>query len=103
MILTARRVTASEGLAMGFVNEVVTSEQLLETARRWAAEIVACSPMSVRASKETVMKGLDEVDLQTAYANQTRYPAIGALFRSSDVREGPLAFAQKRAPVWKGS
>lgn len=48
------------------------------------------------------MKGLDESDLAAAYGNQTRYPAIGALFRSDDVREGPLAFAQKRPPVWKG-
>lgn len=103
MILTARRVSATEGLALGFVNEVVEPQALMEAAKRWAAEIVACSPMSIRASKEAVLKGLGEPDLKSACSNQNRYPAIGALFRSDDVREGPLAFAQKRAPVWKGS
>ena len=102
MILTARRVSAAEGLSLGFVNEVVPQDELLAAARRWADDIAACSPMSIRASKEAVMKGLDESDLAAAYGNQTRYPAIGALFRSDDVREGPLAFAQKRPPVWKG-
>ncbi len=102
MILTARRVSANEGLALGFVNEVVPYDMLLAAARRWAEEISACSPMSIRASKEVVMKGLDEIDLKTAYAHQTRYEAVGSLFRSDDVREGPLAFSQKRAPVWKG-
>jgi enoyl-CoA hydratase/carnithine racemase len=37
-----------------------------------------------------------------AYVAQNRMPATRALFRSADIREGPLAFAQKRAPNWKG-
>ena len=63
MILTARRVSAAEGLSLGFVNEVVPQDELLAAARRWADDIAACSPMSIRASKEAVMKGLDESDL----------------------------------------
>ncbi|MDO7835458.1 enoyl-CoA hydratase-related protein [Sphingobium sp. HBC34] len=101
MILTGRRVSAEEGLSLGFVNEVVEPDDLIAAARRWAEEISACSPMSVRASKEAVLRGLEE-DLQSASMSQTRYPAMGALFRSNDIKEGPLAFAQKRAPQWKG-
>lgn len=101
MILTGRRVSAEEGISLGFVNEVVDADELMAAARRWADDICACSPMSVRASKEAVLRGLDE-DLQSASVSQTRYPAMGALFRSDDIREGPLAFAQKRAPQWKG-
>lgn len=102
IILTGRHVSASEAAGLGFVNEVVEQQELIAAAWRWAQDIIACSPMSVRASKETVYRGLDEADLQTAYSEQLRYPALQALFRSQDIKEGPLAFAQKRAPIWKG-
>ena len=102
MILTARRVSAAEGQELGFVNAVVPAADLMTEAKRWARMIGECSPMSIRASKEAVMKGLDEATLETAIRGQFKYPAIGALFQSEDFREGPMAFAQKRAPEWKG-
>jgi acetyl-CoA C-acetyltransferase len=102
MILTGRRVSAAEALQLGFVNEVTTSGELMAAARRWAALIIEASPMSVRASKQIVYKGLDEASVQSGYQKQIQYPATIALFRSADVREGPLAFSQKRAPQWKG-
>jgi enoyl-CoA hydratase/carnithine racemase len=102
MILTGRRVPAAEGKTLGFVNEVVPQAELLTAAKKWAGLIMECSPMSIRASKETVYRGLDEPTLQGAYEGQRKYEAIGAMFRSEDLIEGPLAFAQKRAPKWKG-
>ncbi|HZQ38450.1 MAG TPA: enoyl-CoA hydratase-related protein [Dehalococcoidia bacterium] len=102
MILTGRRVSAAEGLTLGFVNQVTKPEALMGEARRWAAEIIACSPMSIRASKEIVQRGLEEATLAEASRKQHQYPALKGLFRSADVREGPLAFAQKRAPKWQG-
>jgi acetyl-CoA C-acetyltransferase len=102
MILTGRRVSANEGLALGFVNEVVAADKLLATARRWAHEIMESSPMSVRASKEIVHRGLEEKSIESAYQAQSHYPAVKALFRSSDLREGPSAFAEKRPPNWSG-
>jgi crotonobetainyl-CoA hydratase len=74
----------------------------MAAARRWAAQICELSPMSIRASKEAVYKGLDEPTLEAAIKGQNRYPAVAALFKSEDFVEGPLAFAQKRAPNWKG-
>lgn len=102
MILTARRVSAAEGEALGFVNAVVPAADLMAEARKWAKMICECSPMSIRASKQAVMKGLDEPTLADAIGGQMKYPAVGALFRSEDFVEGPMAFAQKRAPQWKG-
>jgi crotonobetainyl-CoA hydratase len=102
MILTGRRVSAREGLELGFVNEVTSKEDLLAAARRWAALIGECSPMSIRASKEAVMRGLDEPSLEAAIRGQGRYEAVAALFKSEDFVEGPLAFSQKRPPNWKG-
>ena len=101
MILTGRRVSAEEGLQLGFVNQVTSLDTLMSEARRWAAEIIACSPMSIQASKQIVQRGAAEASLAEAYGRQTRYPALRALFKSSDFREGPTAFAQKRPPKWK--
>lgn len=102
MILTGRRVGAEEGERLGFVNAVVEPSELMSAARAWAGEIMACSPMSIRASKETVMRGLEQAALADAYAGQRDNPAIQALFASEDLKEGPRAFAEKRAPVWTG-
>jgi len=102
MILTGRKVSAQEGKALGFVNEVVPQGELMATAKRWAQDIAACSPMSVRAAKETVQKGLEEGSLEIAMKAQWKYPAIVAMFASDDAKEGPRAFAEKRKPNWKG-
>jgi enoyl-CoA hydratase/carnithine racemase len=102
MILTGRRVSAREGLELGFVNEVTAPAELMAAARRWASLIGECSPMSVRASKQAVMKGLDEPSLEAAIKGQNRYEAVVALYGSKDFVEGPKAFAERRAPQWEG-
>jgi acetyl-CoA C-acetyltransferase len=102
LILTGRRISAEDARSLGLVNEIAPHADVLEIARRWAAEIMENSPLSVRASKEIVQRGLDEPSMAVAYEAQSRYPAVRALFRSEDVKEGPAAFAEKRPPVWKG-
>lgn len=76
MILTGRRVSAVQGLTFGFVNEVVPHDQALEAAKRWAAEIIEGSPMSLRASKEVVYRGLDGDSPAAAYREQRMHPAV---------------------------
>ncbi|HPG26981.1 MAG TPA: enoyl-CoA hydratase-related protein, partial [Myxococcota bacterium] len=72
---------------------------LMAAARRWADQIVECAPLSVRATKQA-MQGLAHGLIEDAMA--ARYDAIATLFKSEDFVEGPLAFAEKRAPRWKG-
>jgi crotonobetainyl-CoA hydratase len=102
MILTGRSVPAVEGKALGFVHDVVPAADLMAAARTLAAQICELSPMSIRASKQVVSRSLDTASLKEAYEGQMAHPAVAALWRSEDLREGPLAFAQKRKPEWKG-
>jgi len=100
MILTGRHVPAAEGRELGFVTDLVPEGQALEAARRWAAQILECSPLSIRASKQAVYAGQDAPTLETALA--TVYPATKAMQDSEDYVEGPKAFAEKRKPNWQG-
>ncbi len=100
MLLTGRRVDAREGQRLGFVNEVVPHEELLPAARRWADQILECAPLSVRASKQAAVQGLDAPSLQEAVDG--RYDQLRTMIKSEDFKEGPRSFAEKRRPQWKG-
>jgi crotonobetainyl-CoA hydratase len=99
MLLTGRRVSAQEGYQLGFVNEVVPAPELMAAARRWASQILECAPLSVRASKQSAYDGLDR-PLEEAMS--ARYEQVTLMVKSEDFIEGPRAFAEKRAPRWKG-
>jgi enoyl-CoA hydratase/carnithine racemase len=100
MILTGRRVGAAEGQALGFVNEVVPADRLMSAARAWADQIMACAPSSIRASKQAVLAGLEAGGVEAAFKGQNAQSEMRAMYASPNLIEGPLAFAQKRAPNW---
>jgi crotonobetainyl-CoA hydratase len=100
MILTGRHVSAAEGYELGFVNEVAPHEQLMERAMDWARQIIACSPLSISASKDVVYRSLDMASLQESM--EVPYESVKRLVRSDDFIEGPKAFAEKRPPNWTG-
>ena len=101
-VLTSERITPETGFELGLVNEVVTATQLQSRTQRWCDEILTGAPMAIRASKESIMRGLDESSLASAINNQESYPAFAAWRHADDTQEGPKAFAEKRPPVWKG-
>ena len=103
MILTGRHVPAEEGQNLGFVNEVVPHEQVLGRAIEVANEILTCSPLSIRASKDAVYRSLDFASLEESMKDmRTEYSAVKKMAESEDFIEGPKAFAEKRPPNWKG-
>ena len=65
-------------------------------------DILRCAPLAVQASKEAVMKGLDEKDLRSAIRMQDSYPIFSEMQNSNDRKEGPMAFSEKRPPKWSG-
>ena len=101
MLLTGRRVSAEEGQRLGFVNEVVPETELMSTVDRWVQQILACSPIAIEATKQSAYRGLEEPSVAAAINNQKRYKKFVEWLQSEDIREGPLAFAEKRAPNWK--
>ena len=98
-MLTGNHIPAPIAHQWGLVNEVVPAAELMDTARRWAGEILLCAPISVRASKESAYKGLD-LPLPAALTHTFHQQRI--MGQSEDLIEGPRAFAEKRTPNWKG-
>ena len=100
MMLTGRTVEAQEGLSLGFVNEVVAHQDLMDSAKKWAESIMECSPTSVRTTKDVAMLGLSHASVETAM--EQKYDSVVDLFTGEDFVEGPLAFSEKRKPNWTG-
>ena len=100
-LLTGRNIGASEGLAMGFVSEL-TEGDAVAGARVLAEQIIACAPLAVRLTKALAMWGLDRPSLADAIEKQTEHPLFAGWRDAEDTSEGPIAFALKRKPEWKG-
>ena len=99
MILTGRRITATEALGYGLVNRVTDAGQALAGARTLAAEILDGSPTSVRVS----LRVMEETRGIPGVVDAVTHPssAFDDLMASEDALEGLTAFAQKRRPVWR--
>jgi enoyl-CoA hydratase len=99
LLLTADKVSARRAYEMGLVNEVVPREDLMEAAMRWARRVTKNAPLAIQATKESVMRGLAAADLAEAYRIEQKLSS--RVFETQDAKEGPKAFAEKRAPNWQ--
>ncbi|MGC0363035.1 enoyl-CoA hydratase [Rhodococcus sp. 27YEA15] len=99
LALTGEHFTAQEAHGYGFVNTLTEPGKALEGALDLADRITANGPLAVAATKEIIVKG-GQWSADEAFAKQLE--VMGPIFVSEDAREGATAFAEKRAPVWKG-
>ncbi|MGH8596015.1 MAG: enoyl-CoA hydratase-related protein [Gammaproteobacteria bacterium] len=101
LILTGDLVDATEAYRLGFVTALVDDDSLEAEIEQWCKRVLRCAPLAIRASKQTVMRGLDEPTLEAALRAQKHYPAFETWYASDERREGPQAFSVKRRPNWQ--
>jgi enoyl-CoA hydratase len=99
LLLTAARITAQEAHELGLVNKVVPFNELETTVTAIAAKIAGESPFAVRMAKMVFNSCLEITDIDAALALERS--ACSMVSGTEDAIEGPTAFMQKRAPVWK--
>lgn len=99
LMLTGDLMSADDALSCGFLNYLVSGEEVLAKAREIAEKIAANGPLAVKAIRKSAREclGLPEAD-----ALKLESKISGPVFLTEDAREGPLAFMQKRTPVYKG-
>ncbi len=102
LLLTGRRMTAEEGRHHGFVNRIVPTDKLMATARELAGQIVSAAPLAVAALLEVTREVEGLSDRQAFDKLYSGLPARDRIRASEDYKEGPRAFAEKRAPRWTG-
>jgi enoyl-CoA hydratase len=99
MILTGRTMGAREAEAHGLVTQVVPAEATVPAALDLAGRIAAMPPVAVLAAKAAVNRA-EELPLEAGLEFERR--SFYLLFDTEDQTEGMAAFAEKRAPQWKG-
>lgn len=99
ILLTGDLIDAERAHSLGLLNEVVPQTEVMSVAERYADTIAANGPLAVRAIRESVRagSGMSETD-----ALQVELELGLPIFQTEDAREGPSAFADKRAPRFQG-
>jgi enoyl-CoA hydratase len=99
LALTGEPIDAQRALALGLINRVVPADRLMEETLALATTIAKNAPLAVRASKRVMKLAGELPDAEGWAVNNAAVPEV---FGSADAMEGPVAFAEKREPVWSG-
>jgi dehydration protein DpgD len=98
LLLLGKMIDAETAYQIGYVNKIVSPDQLISTAEAYAEEINQFSPL--------ILKNIKEVFKQITFPDQKAMALSNALCllgrHSEDYLEGPRAFKEKRKPIWKG-
>jgi enoyl-CoA hydratase len=97
--LTGEHFPAARLQQVGLVNELVPAGQALDAAKKLAARVALGGPLALAATKRVI---IESADWPAREAFQRQGEIIAPVFTSADAREGAMAFAEKRSPVWKG-
>ncbi len=97
--LTGEHYPAVRLQQAGLVNRLVPAGQALEAAKELAGRVALGGPLALIATKRVI---IESADWPAAEAFQRQGEIIAPVFTSADAREGAMAFAEKRTPVWKG-
>ena len=100
MIMTGDPVDATEALRIGLINRIVPQHGLLTAAMELAERIASRGPIAVRAARRAVLEGIGR-DFEAGMALEEML--FNEAIRTEDASEGPLAFAERRTPKYKGS
>ncbi len=92
--MTRKFVSAEEAVRWGFVTKVVPPEKLMEAALELAEEIKQMPPLSIKAVKKAVNRGMEGYDFAKS--------VLVSLQNTEDAIEGITAFLEKRKPKFKG-
>ena len=98
-LFTGEFVDAQKALELMLVNYVVEPEEVMPRAEEMARKITANAPLALAAIKEASIKGSEMgLEQRVAFAQTKRDEVLA----TEDAQEGVRAFAEKRAPVWRG-
>ena len=101
MAITGEPITADVAMQAGMLSEMTDNGGALDAAVKWAERIAENAPLAVAASKQLVRAAAQGNDEDSLWEMQV--PLSKKVFSSNDAKEGPKAFAEKRAPNWTGS
>lgn len=101
MLLTGRRMGADEAMRWGLVNRVAPGPEMMDVAWKLALDVCRAAPLSVAAILD-IGRRTAQLDPIAAMDIITDIPSYRAAIDSQDAEEGPLAFREKRPPVWTG-